>query len=156
MNVLLDTNILTRWVNTIDSQHAVVCESLRRLRLAGHVCVLVPQNIFEFWAVSTRPIPANGLGKSIEESVVEVTRLAPPLFKLLLDDRGILSEWRMLVEKYRVQGKTTHDARLVAAMLRHGVSHLLTFNVTDFARYTEITAVHPDEVLSGQALIPVE
>lgn len=80
--------------------------------------------------------------------------MALPMFKLLLDDRGVLGHWRTLVESYRVQGKPTHDARLVAAMLRHGVNHLLTFNTSDFARYTEITAVHPDQVVSGAALGP--
>ncbi len=29
-----------------------------------------------------------------------------------------------------------HDARLTAAMLVHGLTHILTFNISDFARYT--------------------
>jgi len=36
-----------------------------------------------------------------------------------------------------------HDARLVAAMLAHPVKYILTFNDKDFARYTDIEAVHP-------------
>jgi hypothetical protein len=28
----------------------------------------------------------------------------------------------------------------------HGVTHLLTFNTQDFARYSGITAVHPRDV----------
>lgn len=28
-----------------------------------------------------------------------------------------------------------HDARLAATMLAHGLSHILTFNTADFARY---------------------
>jgi len=32
---------------------------------------------------------------------------------------------------------------LVAAMHVHGVTHLLTLNVRDFARYPGITVVHP-------------
>ena len=41
-------------------------------------------------------------------------------------------------------GVQVHDARLVAAMLVHGIPNLLTLNVTDFARYADvITAVHP-------------
>lgn len=154
MNVLLDTNILTRWINPKDGMHSTASQALKTIRLSGHVCVVVPQNIFELWAVATRPTQANGLGLSTEEVALEVDRLGLPLFRLLLDDRGIFAHWRKLVAKYQVQGKPTHDARLVAAMLRHGVSHLLTFNVRDFARYTEITSVHPDEVVSGRALGP--
>jgi hypothetical protein len=43
----------------------------------------------------------------------------------------------------RVCGKTTHDAGLVAAMVVHGVKHILTFKVDDFARYTRIEVLHP-------------
>jgi predicted nucleic acid-binding protein len=48
-----------------------------------------------------------------------------------------------LVVAYGVKGVNVHDARLVAAMLVHGLTHILTFNISDFARYSEITAVHP-------------
>jgi predicted nucleic acid-binding protein len=39
-----------------------------------------------------------------------------------------------------------HDARLVAAMRVHSVKRILTFNDKDFARYTDIAAVHPGTV----------
>jgi predicted nucleic acid-binding protein len=42
-----------------------------------------------------------------------------------------------------VQGKQAHDARLVAAMKRHSINQILTFNTADFARYAEITAISP-------------
>ena len=47
---------------------------------------------------------------------------------------------------YKVIGVNVHDARLVAAMLVHGLTHILTFNIADFARYSEITAVNPPTV----------
>jgi|GEM_PF-2113909 len=55
----------------------------------------------------------------------------------------------LLVTVHTVKRKTSHDARLVAAMQRHDVTHLLTFNRQDFLRFTEITTVTPPEVLSG-------
>jgi predicted nucleic acid-binding protein len=51
--------------------------------------------------------------------------------------------WRTLVAERNVLGKPAHDDRLVAAMIRHGVTHLLTFNAADFARFAEVTAVAP-------------
>ena len=45
-------------------------------------------------------------------------------------------------------GVNVHDARLVATMLVHGLTHIVTFNIRDFTRYTEITAVHPREIAS--------
>jgi hypothetical protein len=43
-----------------------------------------------------------------------------------------------------------HDARLVASTLAHGVTHLLTFNATDFRRYPGIVVVPPEDVLADQ------
>ncbi|HSK74585.1 MAG TPA: hypothetical protein VK892_22995 [Pyrinomonadaceae bacterium] len=37
-----------------------------------------------------------------------------------------------------MSGKNVHDARLTAAMIKHKISHLLTFNVKDFKRFVEI------------------
>lgn len=49
---------------------------------------------------------------------------------------------------HAVSGKNAHDARLVAAMLAHGLTHLLTFNDADFQRFTGITTVTPAAVLA--------
>jgi predicted nucleic acid-binding protein len=46
-----------------------------------------------------------------------------------------VTKLRGLVRQHDVMGKSAHDARLVAAMRRHDLQHLLTFNVTDFQRY---------------------
>ena len=149
MNILLDTNILTRWVNTDDAQHLEAVECLRRLRTSGHIPAIVPQNLYEFWVVATRPIAVNGLGMTSGDAELELRRFGPPLFVLLQDERAILPRWQELVTKYDVKGKPAHDARLVAAMIRHGLSHLVTFNNSDYARYPEITAITPGAFISG-------
>ncbi|MEN6357468.1 MAG: hypothetical protein ABFD83_10330 [Armatimonadota bacterium] len=45
-----------------------------------------------------------------------------------------------------VNGKQAHDARIVALMLAHGITHILTLNPGDFSRYTGVTPVTPNEV----------
>jgi predicted nucleic acid-binding protein len=67
------------------------------------------------------------------------------LFVPLRDERGILEQWERLVTLHAVQGKSTHDARLVAAMQRHGLTHLLTFNLTDFRRYSGVDLLDPQD-----------
>jgi len=42
-----------------------------------------------------------------------------------------------------VSGKKSHDARLVAAMTVNHITHILTFNAGDFARYAGIHVLHP-------------
>jgi predicted nucleic acid-binding protein len=44
-----------------------------------------------------------------------------------------------------VIGGQVYDARLVAAMIMHGVRRILTFNTGDFARYG-IEVIHPSAV----------
>jgi predicted nucleic acid-binding protein len=44
-------------------------------------------------------------------------------------------------------GKQVHDTRLVAAMLTHNITHLLTFNVDDFKRFADIVVVDPRSVV---------
>jgi predicted nucleic acid-binding protein len=65
---------------------------------------------------------------------------------LLPDNPRILPEWEQLVSQYSVTGKDAHDARYVAAMNVHGITHLLTYNTTDFKRFANITAIAPPDV----------
>jgi predicted nucleic acid-binding protein len=51
--------------------------------------------------------------------------------------------WLDLVTRYEVKGKQTHDAKIVASMLSLGITHILTLNPQDFARYAEITTITP-------------
>jgi len=63
--------------------------------------------------------------------------------RLLPDSLAVHEEWRKLLVTYGVSGVQVHDARLAAAMRVHGVKRILTFNDRDFARYTDIEAIHP-------------
>jgi predicted nucleic acid-binding protein len=74
-----------------------------------------------------------------------LARIEPSVFRLP-DSDVVYPEWRRLVAAHAVGGKTTHDARLVAAMVVYGVKHILTFNVDDFARYTGIEVLHPGKL----------
>lgn len=70
-------------------------------------------------------------------------------FTILPDTPAVFPEWEKLVTTDKVIGKPSHDARLVAAMLAHGVTHLLTFNDVDFRRYAEITVLAPAAVVAS-------
>jgi predicted nucleic acid-binding protein len=106
---------------------------------------IVPQNLIEFWCVATRPEFSNGLGMSIGETAQRIATFKEA-FVLLPDGESIFGEWEQLVIKHQVLGKQVYDARLVAAMNVHNVTHLLTFNTADFKRYEKITVVDPSSV----------
>ena len=153
MRVLLDTNLLTRLINEVNQEfYRPAVASVEQLRNAGHTLCLVPQNVYEFWSVATRPVESNGLGMSPEAARQEVDEFLP-LFHLLRDERSIFAKWLELVTSVGVSGRPSHDARLVAAMLRHDVTHILSFNEADFRRFTEVTAVNPTALLDGSASV---
>ena len=77
--------------------------------------------------------------------------LTSPLFAFLQDERAIFGRWKDLVTRHNVKGKPAHDARLVAAMLRHGITHLLTFNESDFKRFPTIFCATPAALMSGKS-----
>lgn len=148
MSFLLDSNILLRLVEPAHPMHTAALDACTTLLGAGEPVHIVPQNISEFWNVCTRPIAQNGLGFSSEQTNAEASRLES-LFELLLDQPGLYREWRRLVVQHAVKGVKVHDARIVAAMNIHGISHLVTFDEDDFRRYQDITVMSPAQVVSG-------
>jgi hypothetical protein len=81
------------------------------------------------------------------EAHSELSRLKT-LFTLLDDIPAILPQWEQLVIQYQVLGKNAHDVRRVAAMMVHGISRILTFNVGDFQRYQTFTVLDPQQVVA--------
>jgi predicted nucleic acid-binding protein len=146
MNIPLDTNILSRMAQVGHAQHPVAVSAANALVLRGDAPCLLPQALYEFWVVATRPASVNGLGFTVQQAGAELSRLKG-LFPLLPDSPAIYPEWERFVTVHQVTGKNAHDARIVAAMTVHGLTHLLTFNPGDFARYPGITALDPATIV---------
>ena len=145
MTVLLDTNILLRLLEPKDPEYALVREAVKTLSTRGETLCFTSQNLVEFWNVCTRPSAQNGLSLTPAQTD-ERARLLESRFGLLPDNERVHTEWRRLVLTHSVAGVQVHDARLVAAMLAHGIPQLLTLNDRDFARYAGISIVHPREL----------
>lgn len=142
---LLDTNVLLRTANGDDAQNSVASDATIQLIADGHDVFLAPQNIIEFWSVATRPLANNGLDWE-SSRVVQQVQTSLSRFQLVQDDGAIFNAWRRLVADRQVRGKRVHDARLVAVMETHQITHILTFNVADFVRYPKVTAVNPTSI----------
>lgn len=91
-----------------------------------------------------RPEAANGLGWPTA-TTAEVIRALRDQFPLLQETPDVLDRWFELVERFEVAGKHTHDARLAALLLVHGVRRLLTFNTTDFPPAWGVEAIQPPD-----------
>jgi hypothetical protein len=90
----------------------------------------------------TRPIDVRGLGLSRDDAVLAIDRIELQFLRLA-DSDEVYPAWKRLVREAGVSGRQVHDTRLVACMLVHSVTHILTFNGRDFTRYGEIATIDP-------------
>ena len=144
-NYLVDTNVLLRMSDRTSPVHLLAGQAAATLLRENHQLWITGQNLIEFWVVATRPLNVNGLGWSINQTRAELLNILSQ-FPQLAETPAIFSHWLSLVTTYQIQGKRVHDARLVAVMLAHGVTHLLTFNADDFRAMSEIVTIHPQQV----------
>lgn len=91
MNVLADTNILVRGIHRNDPQHKEALRAIRALRNAGDTVCIVPQNLYELWAVATRPAESNGLALTPQQADRVLTRLEQ-LLVLMRDTPAVYDE----------------------------------------------------------------
>jgi len=145
MAYLADTNVVLRRILANDPLHAVVRAAVDRLLLRGETIYITPQNLVEFRALATRPASANGLGMTTAQAAAETQRLEA-LFPMAAETPAIYPLWRSLVDAHDVIGRQVFDARLVAVMQAHGLTHLLTLNPTHFRRFPGLTIVDPHNV----------
>ncbi len=150
MKVFADANILLRSIQTSHSMHSVVQRVIAALIQRGEELVLSPQVYYEFWVVATRSQQANGLALSVQETEQEIAKFQQ-VFILLEEQPALFSQWLNLVRRYAITGKRAHDARLVAAMQLHQITHILTLNPQDFKNFPEITVLTPLDVLSSSS-----
>ena len=143
----VDTNILLRLSDVLDSRHRLIQTSMARLSSRGIAFCFAQQSLGEFWNVCTRPLTANGFGLAIDEAVFQL-ELIESTMKLLADDERVYRIWRNLLISNSVRGVQVHDAHLAAVLQVHNITHLLTLNGRDFKRYQNVIPVHPQDVQS--------
>jgi len=140
---LLDTSILARLPDSASPDRPAVMAALSKLLRNNEQLVVVPQNIYEFWAVATRRPGApssggqNGLGMSIERATLWLRKIQN-LCRVLPEIPEILPLWQDLIAQHRISGFHAHDFRLIGAMQAHGIGQILTLNVKHFAGFVSI------------------
>lgn len=144
--ILLDTNLLIRMARSRDPQSGLTRAAIHTLLGRGERLIVVPQNLYEFWAVATRspgapPAGQNGLGMTPAQAA-HWLRFFRRRFALLPDREELTRLWQTLVEAHGVTGFRAHDVRLVAAMQSYGITRLLTFNPGHF-RHLPVTILDP-------------
>jgi predicted nucleic acid-binding protein len=147
--ILLDTNFLGRITDSDDPQCAAARHAMHSMLGQGEQLAIVPQNLYEFWAIATRnpgprPARSNGLGLTTTQASQWLS-FFQRRFTLLPDRDDLPARWHELVRTLGIKGFRAHDARLAAAMQSYGIHRLLTFNGQDF-KDLPVTVVDPASV----------
>jgi len=147
--ILLDTNLLTRLTRTAHPHGGIARAAVHQLLAQREQIAIVPQNLYEFWAVATRsagmrPAGENGLGFSTAQASQWIG-FFQRRFILLPDRDDLPARWHELVKSLGIKGFRSHDARLAAAMQSYGISRVLTFNGKDF-KDLPVSVVDPASV----------
>lgn len=140
MSVFVDSNVLLISAQPSHTLHEQAVAHVARLIEASQRLFVTPQILAEFWNVATRPKDRNGLEFPHDRAREELARLEA-FFAILSESADVYGEWKRLVFDYQVNGVQVHDARLVAAMRVYRIPKILTFNLQDFARFSDIIEV---------------
>ena len=135
---VVDTNVLVQSSVTTAPDHARARAAIARLRAQGPVAV-TRQILREFLSATTRPQPW-----AKAATLAEATRNTDGFlqrFAVLEDGQTVWDELMGLTRSFSFGGKQVHDANIVATMLAHGETRLLTFNAADFRRFVPLIEV---------------
>lgn len=148
MKRFVDSNILCRFANRADPQHAETRQALDTAIGQGDVLLISPQVEREFWVVATRPRDRNGLGMAPAEVEANLKAWRDAFFTFVPDSSAVHEAWRDLANRHAVSGKPAHDAGIVAAAKTARADQILTFNTEDFRRFEpEIAISTPQELI---------
>jgi len=142
---LLDASAFLRFFSESDSEHATIVQAVNRILREGGTIYYSPQVVRESWSVLTRPATVGGYGRTPEFAASIISK-AKNAFSFIDDTPAIYQNWLDLVKTHGVSGRQVHDANHVAAMIAHGITHIITLDSRDFGRYSQITVLRPEDI----------
>lgn len=131
--MFVDTNVLVQARFAPAPFHARARQALEAGFRSGTKLRLSRQVLREYLAVVTRP-QTWAMPLPPAEALADLERLERD-YDLLEDGPAVTRELIMLCRAIPLGGRQVHDANIVATMLTHGESRLLTFNAADFTRF---------------------
>ena len=141
--VFVDTNVLVYARVAGAPVHQPARDAIQRLYDAGAEIWISRQVPREYLAVLTRP---QTFAKSQPiEVLTEDVRLFERRFRVAKDGPEVMGQLLSLLQQIPVGGGQVHDANIIATMLAHDISRLLTHNVGDFARFARWITILPLE-----------
>lgn len=141
--VLLDSNILIYAYNKSSRFHKQALVLLKDIADKKVKGAITPQNLLEFYSISTDP-------KRVEKAVSpqacsKVMKDLRQYFEVIYPNIDSLNKLLLLIDKYKLRGARIFDAYLVATCISNGITNILTVNKADFVNFSEIKVIDIDE-----------
>ena len=125
----VDTNALVYSSQKQSAFHVQVMAALERARQEGQELWISRQILREYLATVTRPQRGTP-PLPIADALGDIDRFERD-YNVAEDGPEVFSELCLLLARVPVGGKQVHDTNIVATMLAHGITRLLTFNEAD-------------------------
>jgi predicted nucleic acid-binding protein len=139
--IFVDTNVLVYASRRHSSHHIQAVRLLGTLSGGCKLPCLSRQIIREYLAAVTRS-DGKAAALPMAVAIAEVQRLSS-LFAVLEDNAAVTGTLLDLLLRYPTAGRQVHDANIVATMVVHEVRRLLTFNTSDFQRFSSLIDLEP-------------
>jgi predicted nucleic acid-binding protein len=141
--VFVDTNVLIYATRRAASEHAAAQAALARLEGEGRSLWISLQILREYLAAATRP-QVTSPALPMETAVADVRRFRQ-VFRVAEDRPVVLDRLLTLLGTHYGAGRQVHDTNIVATMLEHGISRLLTFQRRRFQALRGIIELEPPQ-----------
>lgn len=139
--VFIDTNILVHANLALSPFHVQATERIQVLEEQGIKLWISRQTLREYLAAMTRR--GDLTGEIPVSSLLADVRYFANRFRLAEDNFLVTERLLTLMEEIFSGGRQVHDANIVATMLVYGIPQLLTANISDFTRFSELITVLP-------------
>ena len=140
---LLDANVLAYAINADSPHHAASRALLEAARHPSITLYVTSQVLCELYSVITNPRRvAEPCSPTVALQIISAL-MAPPGMQVLSSPASAVTKWMELVERRPVTGGDIFDLQLVATMLANSIKRIYTFNVADFAMFSELSVVLP-------------
>ena len=150
MKLGIDTNVLLQAHLPALDRHELAHRYLnRQLTLPGVTLVLTPLVLHEFVHVVTDGRRFDPPVTTTEALAIARSYLGRSNVECISTDEASLLLALDLLGRHDLGRKRIADTLFAATLLAHGVHRLVTFNVSDFEAFEDLTAVEP--VLRGGA-----
>ena len=133
--LFVDANVLVFALLPKTANHAAAVAALDAAERAGAELWVSPQVVRELLVQLTRRGPGRKGEPVKPPDAADAVAALLTKFQIAAETAAVTAELLTLLRTDEPEGKSIHDANLVATMLAHGITRLLTHNVSDFKRY---------------------